>query len=247
MSIDKQNIQQKKIRRRSNGGGSKLYFHKGTQLAIVSYQQAPNDIERANIYTTEIFPAFEKLVENLINIHKFTSIHDSYDDLKLDCMNFLFEQLRKFDSSRGTNAFSYFNVIAKNWLIIKTKQKNTRLKRLISLDDSESITSNDSKILDEYYIVPHQDFESLGLTQDLIQSLYEIRSNARNENELLCINSIISIFENIDNLDLLNKSAVLLYLRELSGLKPKQLTTALQSIKKHYKRIKYDALRGEET
>ena len=45
---------------------------------------------------------------------------------------------------------------------------------------------------------------------------------------------------NIDEIDLLNKSAVLLYMRELSGLSSKQLTTAMQSIKRHYKKTKVD-------
>jgi len=56
----------------------------------------------------------------------------------------------------------------------------------------------------------------------------------------MCINSIITIFENIDNIDLLNKNAILLYMRELSGLSPKQLTTTMQIVKKHYKKIKIE-------
>jgi hypothetical protein len=113
------------------------------------------------------------------------------------------------------------------------------------LDDQEAITSHDAQILDEQCTVQSQEvfFEQFNNTQITINALYDIRAKAKNENELTCINSIISIFENIDNLDLLNKSAILLYLRELSGLKPKQLTTALQNIKKHYKRIKLDASR----
>ena len=70
--------------------------------------------------------------------------------------------------------------------------------------------------------------------------LYEIRTKVKTENELSCINSIITIFEKIDDIDLLNKSAILLYMRELSGLSPKQLTTTMQSVKKHYRRMKAD-------
>ena len=76
--------------------------------------------------------------------------------------------------------------------------------------------------------------------QGVVSLLYEIRTKVKSENELACINSIITIFENIDDIDLLNKSALLLYMRELSGLSPKQLTTSMQNIKKQYKKFKID-------
>lgn len=228
---------------KNKGTPPKLYFHKGTQAAIVAYQQAPDNArERERLYVGEIMPAFEKLVENLINIHKFSSLHDSYDDLKIDCVNFLFETIGKFDPLRGTNAFSYFNVVAKNWLIIKTKQKSQRVKRSVSLDDPEALSANEHKIVEDHCTVQSQEtmLENRTTAHSIIEMLFEIRNKVKSENELACINSIITIFENIDEIDLLNKSAVLLYMRELSGLSPKQLTTTMQSIKKQYKRLKLD-------
>lgn len=233
------------IRRRRRKKGSappRLYFHSGTQAAIVAYQQATTAEEREKLYVEEILPAYSKLVENLINIHKFTSLHDSYDDLKNDCVNFLFETIGKFDNSRGTNAFSYFNVVAKNWLIIKTKHKSKYMKKNVSLDDPMSLTSNEHRVVEEHSIVPSQDIvlENQNTAENIVGMLYEIRTKAKTENELICINSIITIFENIDQIDLLNKTAVLLYIRELTGLTPKQLTTTMQAIKKHYRRMKLD-------
>jgi len=221
----------------------KLYFNSGTQEAIMMFQVATTKKERDSLYVTRIMPAFEKLVENLINIHKFTSMHDSYDDLKNDAVNFLFETIPKFDGTRGTNAFSYFNVVAKNWLIIRAKQKSQRARRCVSLDDPSSLTAHESLVIEEYNIVPSQDavIDAADVTELTISMLYDIRSKVKSENELTCINSIITIFENIDDLDLLNKSAVLLYMRELSGLSPKQLTTAMQSIKKWYRKSKADS------
>lgn len=222
----------------------RMYFNSGTQAAIVAYQQAKEDRkERERLYVTAIMPAFEKLVENLINIHKFTSLHDTYDDLKNDCVNFLFETIHKFDPTRGTNAFSYFNVVAKNWLIIKTKQKSQRIKRSVSLDDPDSLSANELRIIEDHSVVQSQDeiMMSDSSSQNVIKMLYEIRAKAKSENELACINSIITIFENIDDIDLLNKSAVLLYMRELSNLSPKQLTTSMQVVKRHYKKFKVDS------
>jgi len=220
----------------------RMYFNAGTQAAIVAYQQSDVKKDKDKLYVDKILPAFEKLVENLINIHKFTSLHDTFDDLKNDCVNFLFETIGKFDATRGTNAFSYFNVVAKNWLIIKTKQKSQRIKRSVSLDDPDSLSANEQRIIEDYNIVPAQDelLMSKGSAANVINVLQEIRSKVKTENELACINSIIIIFENIDDIDLLNKSAILLYMRELSGLSPKQLTTTMQSVKKLYRRSKID-------
>lgn len=222
---------------------ARMYFNGNTQAAIVSYQKAKDDRkERERLYVKEIMPAFEKLTENLINIHKFTSLYDTYDDLKNDCVNFLFETIGKFDSTRGTNAFSYFNVVAKNWLIIRTKQKSLRIKRSVSLDDPEALSAHEANIVENHNIVPGQDtvLELESTANGIVEMLYEIRSKIKTENELACINSIITIFENIDDIDFLNKSAILLYMRELSGLSPKQLTTTMQSVKKMYRRLKVE-------
>lgn len=229
--------------RRRKKSTDKLYFNADTQKAIVAYQAAGDKKERTRLYVQEILPAFEKLVENLINIHKFTSLHDSYEDLKNDCVNFLFETIGKFDGARGTNAFSYFNVVAKNWLIIRTKQKSLRIKRSVSMDDPDSLSLTELKIIEDHCTIPSQDsvLEQENTATGILDMLYEIRGKIKTENELTCINSIITIFENIDEIDLLNKSAVLLYMRELSGLSPKQLTTTMQSIKKYYKRSRDDA------
>jgi hypothetical protein len=234
--MTKKEVKQKKV------DPLKLYFNSDTQKAIVEFQSTSDPKQRNKLYIAEIMPAFEKLVENLINIHKFAGLYDSYDDLKNDCVNFLFETIGKFDAERGTNAFSYFNVVAKNWLIIKTKQKSQKTKKNVSLDDPSMLSSYEKSIVEEHCSLPPQDvfLEGLHSSEMITKVLYEIREKVRTENELMCINSIITIFENIDEIDLLNKNAILLYMRELSGLSPKQLTTTMQVVKKHYKKIKIE-------
>ena len=46
-----------------------------------------------------------------------------------------------------------------------------------------------------------------------------------------------SLFDNIEELEFLNKRAIFVYLREISGLNPKQLSVALSSIRKHYREL----------
>jgi len=235
-----------KISRGTPGKKPNMYFHEGTAAAIIAYQQISDMQEKESLYVDEIFPAFDKLVENLIFIHGFQGLHDSYEDLKNDCVTFLYEAIRKFDPSRGSKPFSYFNVVAKNWLIIRSKQKVTKLKRSVSIDDPEMLGKRDSELIESFQVLPAQDeqLEMLEFIANIASLLDEIKNRATNENELACINAVIHIFENIDKIDLLNKRAVFLYVRNISGLSPKQLTTAIASIKRTYRELRDSSEHG---
>jgi hypothetical protein len=239
----------RKIRRRKDKEGAppearelRMYFSKDTHAAICEYQLMTVEDRKGRemLYISRIMPAFQKLAENLINIHKFSSLYDTYDDLRNDCVNFLFETIRKFDSTRGSNAFSYFNVVAKNWLIIKTKQKMTKIKKNISMDDTALLSDRDIDMIEEWSLLPSQEvmFENKNTAENVMKLLHEIKGQSNLPNEVACINAIIAVFEEIDSVDLLNKSAVLLYMRELSGLSPKQLTIAMQVLKRSYKELR---------
>ena len=221
----------------------KLYFHAGTQAAIGEFQRETDPAKRAEIYVRDISPALTKLVENLINIHRFVGLHDTHDELRSDCVSFLYESLHKFDMSRGSNAFSYFNVVAKNWLIIRSKQRMQRVKRTVSIDEPGGLSSAEQHALDERNVVPSHDdvLSTANAPSNIVSLMREIQQHVKSESENACIDAIIQIFERADQIDILNKSAVLLYLRELSGLTPKQLTMTMQSIKRHYRRLKLDS------
>lgn len=234
----------KKKTRRKRGKGSKknYYFTADTQAAIVEHQLSEDADEQHRIYVSRIHPAFDKLVENLINIHKFAGQYDTKEDLKSDCVAFLYESIHKFDASRGTNAFSYYNIVAKRWLIIRSKKRVERQRRLQSMDAHEGLTALDIEKVEQHAVVPPQDdiIVNNERSQAIIALLEEIKSKLKTNNEFVCIDAIITLFEMSDHLDLLNKSAVLTYLREMTSLTPKQLTMTLYSIKKHYRELKGD-------
>lgn len=220
----------------------KLYFHSGTQAAIGAFQKSGDPQERAQIYERDIMPAFTKLAENLINIHRFMGLHDTHEELRNDCVSFLFESIHKFDMNRGSNAFSYFNVVAKNWLIIRSKQRVQRSRRTVSLDEPGSLSHAEQHALDERNVVPSQEeaIDVANVPARIVGVMREIKLRVRTESEHACIDAIIKIFEEADKIDLLNKSAILLYMREMSGLTPKQLTMTMQSIKKIYRELRND-------
>ena len=71
----------------------------------------------------------------------------------------------------------------------------------------------------------------------MFEVLRIIESKIKNDNEKLCVHAVTKLFKDIDSLELLNKRAIFVYLREISGLNPKQLSVAMSSVRKHFREI----------
>ena len=218
---------------------SKPYFGVDVHDAIVEYQNTVCEEEKHEIYQNQIKNAFEKLSENLIYIYGFSRDPDHFCVLKSDCVSFLYETLYKFDASQGSKAFSYFNACAKNHLLAGAKKTQKSKIRNVSIEDLQSLSSVEKEMIESYKIIPSQDDLFIKEEDKVIlrEMLRKIKSKPLNENEKLCINAVITLFGNIEELEFLNKRAVFVYLREISGLNPKQLSSSLSNIRKYYKEI----------
>ena len=205
----------KLIKRKPKGGASPqdFYFNAGTQQAIVDYKAELLPAKRNELYVDLILPAFSKLVENLYGV------------------------IGKFDASKGTKAFSYFNVVAKNWLIIRSKQSVRNIHVFTSLDDLESLSQHDLETIENHSIALSPEDVMINTVNSnwLKEVLGIITSLATTDNEIECLKGINMLFENIHELDFLNKRAIMLYLREITSLNPKNLSVVLSTMKRHYK------------
>jgi hypothetical protein len=219
----------------------KMYFGKHVQDAIVNFQNTEDKKVKDDIYNEEIQPAFEKLSESLIYIYRFNQNNVNVEELKNDCVSFLYETIHKWKPEKGTKAFSYFNVVAKHWLIIRARQNTKRFRRNISYQ-TETLSAHDKNILANHQVIPSPDTVMIKalVHDDIMKVLHKIQKKVKNSNEKVCIKAIIQLFETIDDLDMLNKRAVFVYLRDISGLNSKKLSTAMSSIRKHYKYLVKD-------
>lgn len=228
-------IGKKKIRRNPNKPRN-MYFGDEAQSSIEKYHGCLVREDKHWIYENEIYPVFEQLVDNLIKVYDFKSCSSTQEELKTDCLAFLFESINKWDSSRGTKAFSYFNVVAKNWLIISTRKQTKRAYANVSIDDINSLTASQRTQIEEYDVIPSPDDVMIQseVKYEIIKMLDDMKLKMGNDNELKCLHAIETLFNSIDELELLNKRAIYVYIREISGLDRKTLSKVMANIKKHY-------------
>jgi len=241
----------KKISRRKPGEKSyRNYFDDAAQEAIIRYQESVKTLPdgtvvydhevRNKIYAMEILPAFSALVENLINVYGYHVLYESRDDLKNECLEFLYGSIDKWKKDRGTKAFSYFNVVANHWLTIRSKQNVKSIQNYVSLDNREDLSKHDLHLIEKQNILPSP--EDVLINEDLSRKLPQLvdalKEKVKTENERSCLDAIEILIKNIDNVDLLSKRAVMLYIREITGLSSKQLSIVLSSLKKQYRVVK---------
>ena len=229
----------KSVKKAKSKSSKKMYFGNEVQEKIIIYQKENCVESKHKIYRDDIFPAFNELVQSLVSVYGFKSSNEDIDHLKSDCITFLYETLPKWDSSKGTKAFSYFNVCAKRYLTIHSKRLLKLAKRSVYLDDKDSLTNHDKeKIYDQTYDDPEKLIEMSKNRFKVIMEIVDyIEREIKEDRDKRCCIAIRKIYNDIENIDFFNKRAVFVYLREISGLNPKQLSVSLSSIRKHYRDI----------
>jgi len=232
----KEDLPKKKKKKKSN-----YYFTLDTQSKIVEYQKLKNKRRQDSIYTEHIQPAFTELVHNLVSVYKFKSSIEDINHLKHDCVVFLFETLYKWKPENGTKAFSYFNVVAKNWLTIHSRRLLKHSRRSVSVDNPTDFTSYEKSQLNridkDVAQAYEDDIKRDSFTEVFNGILQQVKLKLKDQRDFRCIDAIQQVFDNVENLDYLNKRAVFVYLREISGLNSTELSSSLSNIRKHYRKI----------
>ena len=117
--------------RKAKKGSSRYYFTMDTEKAIIRYNNAEDKPKLRNkIYNEHIRKAFEKLVENIIHTFKFYYFDVSSEEVKHEVVSFLVMNMHKFKEGKG-RAFSYFSIVAKNYLILNNN-KNYKMGKIHS-------------------------------------------------------------------------------------------------------------------
>jgi hypothetical protein len=217
------------------------YFTEKTEEAILNYCATDDLSERSRLYIEHIQPAFNELVDKIVYTYKFTSL-ENIDFLKEDCKIWLTTILGKFNPDNGAKAFSYFSVVTKNWFTHKAKKQTKKNRREVNYDDMlrevEAVSaSGDEGLLSE---IEDKQFWAI-----LLNEIHSWESLTLKPNEEKVLNAVLTLMENIDQIEIFNKKAIYLYMREITGLNTKQIVSCLNKMRERYKMFKKKWDQGE--
>ena len=208
----------------------RLYFTKETEKAIVEYASIDDINRRTKLYVEEIQPALNELVDKIVYTYKFTSL-ENIDTLKEDCKLWLTTILDKFNADRGTKAYSYYSVVTKNWFTHQAKKQSKKNRREVQYDSvalklESSTTDEDNDVSDE--------IEDRQFWLFLMKEIDSWETEDLRENERKVLGAIRTLFTNIDKIQIFNKKAIYLYMREITGLNTKQVVGGLKRLRAKY-------------
>lgn len=229
IDIDNQSTTKKKKRKSKE----KMYFTSDTEDAIKLYNESEEQSIRNDIYNTRIKYAFEKLVENVFNTFKFCYFETSPLEVQKETVSHLVANIHKFESGKG-KAFSYFSIIAKNYLIFHNNSNYKRFNQHVEIGDDNG--ENTCKLQHED---PHYKDEENREFLDMMVSFWEKNVNRifTKQRDINIANAVIELFRNSDRIDAFNKKALYLYIREISSCKTQQITKVINRMKNYQNNI----------
>jgi hypothetical protein len=234
-----QPVMKRRRRRRKSG---RKYFTQDHEDAIVRFCSSEDQKERSMLYEKFIQPAFDEMVDKIVFTYKFTTL-PNIDELRDECKVWLTTVLDKYDPNKGSKAFSYFSVITKNWFIHKVKKTTKQRNRETQYDE----LSNEAKLK---YLADYIKYDTEREQQEFWTALWREIDSWDNpdlkENEKKVLNAVQILLNSSNNIEIFNKKAIYLYMREITGLNTKQIVNNLNKMRVKYRVFRHKWEEGEE-
>ena len=208
------------------------YFTKEHEKAIVKYARTDSKEEKTQLYISLIQPAFNEMVEKIVYTYKFNNL-PNIDYLKDDCKLWLTTILNKYDPSKNSKAFSYFSVITKNWFIAKIKKNKKASLREVSYETlvNEGSAYPFQTMVENPYAEKREKAEFLYFFKNKLNAW---EGDFDKERDQRVLQAIKILFESADDIEIFNKKAIYLYIREITGLNTKQIVSTLTKVRVRY-------------
>ena len=214
---------------------NKRYFTKITEIAINAYNNCDNQHLKNKIYNRFIHYPFDKLSENVIHTYKTYYFDDPYEDVKANVVAFLNEKIDRFNGANG-RAFSYFTVVARNYLFNENNKNYERMKSRENIDAIDLNRNITNEVIHQQIQEEKSDF--IDHYVDYIdEHLYDLFLKDRDR---AIADSINELFRNRIDLYSYNKKALYIRIRERTGVDTQYITKVINKMKSIYTELYYE-------
>jgi len=213
---------------------SNVYFTPDTESAIVAYNETEDPKEKDKIYNEKIQGAFGKIAENIYNTFKFSYADVSPLDIQKQAISHMVANMSKYEKGKG-KAFSYFSIVAKHWFILDNNTTYRRFKKHVEICEQ----TGDSG---EFVVQPeHEKQESEA--REFIKLMVEywdqnVGKYFTKDRDLKIANAVVEIFRNADRIDIFNKKALYLYIREIADCQTQHITKVINKLMEPQRKIR---------
>lgn len=213
------------------------YFTQETEEAIIEYNQATNQVKKNRLYKEKLQYPLNKLVENIYNTFKFEYFLDDAEDVQSEVLAHILLNLHKYDGDKG-KAFSYFSIVAKNYLILHNNKNYKKKKMHQSVDESDELFELEDES-EKAKLDNHTD-EFVTLMYEFWD--YKIPRFFNKERDKKIAYAVMELFVHIDSIDVFRKKTIYLYIREMTGYDGQYITPVINKMKPIQKKIYNDFL-----
>ena len=223
--------------RKAKKGSPRYYFTQDTENAIIRHNKETRPHMRERIYNEHIRTAFEKLAENIIHTFKFYYFDVPSVDVMHEVVSFLYMNMHKFTEGKG-KAFSYFSIVAKNYLILHNNNNYKKMKQT----DSEEVTDYKRDPITE---ASRDDMLTAKKEYlDLFIEYWEnnLTTGFKRKQDMDVANSVLYLMENRENIDNFNKKALYIMIREMTNSNTQHITRVVNVMKKHHVNLQHNYL-----
>lgn len=222
----------------------KGYFYEEQEEAVVNFLNENDSINKNQIFADKLWVPITKMVESIIRRYKLFVPQETYEDTFYDTVSFLITKLDKFEPGKY-KAYSYYGTICKNYLIGKIQSFN-------KLQERNPLYSEVQGGFNKIEFSTDIDIFEEDIASETINKLIKRIKSMINEKDSIPLKdsevrlgeALVTLFENWDYIlttdgsPKLNKSAILLFLKDNTGLDAKGIRDNIKKFKKEFKIIK---------
>ncbi|CAB4142613.1 hypothetical protein UFOVP449_62 [uncultured Caudovirales phage] len=205
---------------------SNQYFTQDTENAIIEYNSTDNKLVKDRIYKERISPAFNKLAEIVYNKWKFTYFDDNPEDVMSEVVAFMIEKIHMYRAGKG-KAFSYFTIVARNYLILNNNANYKRYKDTDVMSSMPESWDTENNFREEVRNEDHKSFNKRMLAY-WDRHLEEYFPKKR---DVQIADAILELFRRAEYIENFNKKSLYLLVREMTGYPTHYITKIVNRMK----------------